>query len=49
MRYQDLSISDVNLNLGDGVANGNFIVTTTDELISMTNEIRKKWKHGYCR
>lgn len=42
MRYQDLSISDVDLNLGDDVANGNFIVTTTDELISMTNEIREK-------
>lgn len=41
MKYQNLSISDVDLNLGDGAANGVFVVSSTDELIDATNKIRK--------
>lgn len=41
MKYQNLSISDVDLDLGDGAANGVFVISPTDELIDATNKIRK--------
>ncbi len=40
MRYQNLSIDSADLDLGDGAANGVFVVSPTDELIDVTNEIR---------
>lgn len=40
MRYKNLEIEDIDLNIGDNVTSGNFIVCTTDELIDITNNIR---------
>lgn len=42
MRFKDIKLESLDTDLGNGENEGNYIVPATDELIEITNEIRKR-------
>ena len=42
MRFKDIKLESLDTDLGNGENEGNYIVPATDELIEITNKIRKR-------
>lgn len=42
MRFKNIKLESLDTDLGNGEYDGNYVVPATDELIEITNEIRKR-------
>lgn len=42
MRFENIKLESLDTNLGNGTVDGNYYVPSTDELIDITNAIRKR-------
>jgi len=42
MRFENIELESLDTNLGNGAYDGNYVVPATDELIDITNKIRKR-------
>ena len=42
MRFEDITLEDIDMNLGNNEYEANYLVPATDELIEVTNKIRAR-------
>lgn len=42
MRFKDIKLENLDTDLGNGANEGNYVIPATNELIEITNEIRKR-------
>jgi len=42
MRFEDIKLESLDTNLGNGALDGSFYISATEELIEITNKIRKR-------
>lgn len=42
MRFENIKLESLDIDLGNGANEGNYVIPATDELIEITNKIRKR-------